>query len=77
MVRVWIALFIHALEQKHPEQIKKLKVVQILGPFTNSPIVVRSDIPEKQFRLLQEAFITMHQDPYGKAILEKTILKSF
>ena len=64
-------------EQKHPEQIQKLKVVQILGPFTNSPIVVRSDIPEKQFHALQEAFVHMHLDPYGKAILDKLSLSRF
>lgn len=63
--------------QKHPEQIQKLKVVQILGPFTNSPIVVRSNIPEKYFHALQEAFITMHHDPYGKTILEKLSLSRF
>lgn len=64
-------------EQKHPEQIEKLKIVQILGPYTNSPIVVRSTISEKHFKALQKSFITMHLDPYGKAILEKLSLNRF
>ncbi len=64
-------------EQKHPERIKELKIAQILGPFTNSPIVVRSNLPEKQFRSLQDSFIKMHLDPYGKTILEKLSLNRF
>ena len=64
-------------EQKHPERIKELKIAQILGPYTNSPIVVRSSLPEKQFRALQGSFVKMHLDPYGKTILEKLSLNRF
>lgn len=64
-------------EQKYPKAITKLKIAQILGPFTNSPIVVRSNLPSKQFRVLQEAFVKMHLDPYGKSILEKLSLSRF
>lgn len=64
-------------EQKHPREIEKLKIAQILGPFTNSPIVVRSAMSEKNFRALQEAFIKMHLDSYGKTILEKLSLNRF
>lgn len=62
---------------KYPEPIKKLKIVQILGPYTNSPIVVRSSLPERQFKALQEAFVKMHLDTYGKSILEKLSLDRF
>lgn len=64
-------------EQKHPEQIAQIKVVQVLGPYTNSPIVVRNGLPEKHFRLLQKSFSTMHLDPYGKSILDKLSLDRF
>ena len=63
--------------QKHPEKIGQLKVVQILGPYTNSPIVARSALPKKKFEALQNAFITMHQDVYGQSILEKLSLDRF
>ncbi|AHJ14370.1 phosphate/phosphite/phosphonate ABC transporter substrate-binding protein [Sulfurospirillum multivorans] len=63
--------------QKHPDQIGQLKVVQILGPYTNSPIVTRSSLPQKKFEELQNAFITMHQDAYGQSILEKLSLDRF
>lgn len=63
--------------QKHPEQIDQLKVIQVLGPYTNSPIVTRSSLPKKQFEMLQKAFVTMHLDSYGKSILEKLSLDRF
>ena len=63
--------------QKHPEQIEQLKIIQILGPYTNSPIVARSSLPQKQFDMLQHAFATMHLDSYGKSILEKLSLDRF
>ena len=64
-------------KEKHPQEIEKLKIVHILGPFTNSPIVVRSSIPDKLFIALQKSFVNMHIDPYGKTILEKLSLNRF
>lgn len=64
-------------EQKHPLEIEKLKIIQILGPFTNSPIVVRTKLPDKHFKALQKSFTTMHLDSYGKEILEKLSLSRF
>ena len=63
--------------QKHPDKIEQLKIVQVLGPYTNSPIVVRSALPQKKFLALQNAFTTMHQDAYGQSILEKLSLDRF
>lgn len=63
--------------QKHPEQIAQIKIVQILGPYTNSPIVVRSGLSQKKFLSLQKSFSTMHLDPYGKSILDKLSLDRF
>lgn len=63
--------------EKYPIDIKKIKVIQKLGPFINSPIVVRSGIPQKQFSALQHSFSIMHLDPYGKTILKKLSLDRF
>jgi len=63
--------------EKYKDAIKKVKIIQILGPFTNSPIVVRSNLPQKQFNALQKSFSTMHLDSYGKTILEKLSLDRF
>ena len=63
--------------QKHPEQIVQVKIIQVLGPYTNSPIVARSGLSQKQFLALQKSFSTMHLDPYGKSILDKLSLDRF
>ena len=63
--------------QKYPELIKDIKVIQKLGPFTNSPIVVRSSLESKKFEALQKAFLKMHEDTYGKSILQKLSLDRF
>ncbi len=62
---------------KHPEKSDQLKILQVLGPYTNSPIVARSALPKKKFEVLQQAFVTMHKDPYGQKILEKLSLDRF
>ena len=63
--------------EKYPDKIDSIKVIQILGPFTNSPIVVRSSLPKHTFEALQKSFLYMHKDPYGKSILEKLSLDRF
>lgn len=63
--------------EKYPEKIEELKVVQVLGPFANSPIVVRASLSQKIFKALQESFLNMHKDPYGKSILNKLALDRF
>lgn len=63
--------------QKYPTSIEHLKVIQILGPFTNSPIVARYNLPQKQFRALQDSFSAMHLDSYGQSILSKLSLDRF
>jgi phosphonate transport system substrate-binding protein len=63
--------------EKYPDKIQNIKIIQILGPFTNSPIVTRSSLPDKDFNALQKAFLNMHKDPYGKSILEKLSLDRF
>lgn len=63
--------------EKYPHRMKDLKIVEILGPFTNSPIVVRSNLSEKTFQELQKAFATMHLDTYGKTILDTLALNRF
>lgn len=63
--------------EKYPQKIETVKVIQKLGPFTNSPIVVRSSLSPYKFQILQDAFLKMHQDPYGKSILDKLSLDRF
>ncbi len=55
--------------KKHPKDIKNLKIIQKLGPFTISPIVARSNLNKKEFEKLQNLFLNMHKTKIGKEIL--------
>ena len=63
--------------KKHPNDIKKLKVVEKLGPFTISPIVARSNLNKKEFNKLQELFLNMHKTKIGKKILNHLNIDRF
>jgi len=63
--------------QKYPTQIKRLKIVEKLGPYTISPIVVRQNLDEKTFNLLQNIFINMDKTPTGKEILKHLNIDRF
>lgn len=64
-------------KQKYPERIKKLKIIQTLGPYTNSPIVARINMDDEVFNTLQKLFTQMHLNPYGKSILDGLSLDRF
>ena len=63
--------------QKYPTQIKRLKIVEKLGPYTISPIVVRQNLDEKTFNMLQNIFINMDKTPTGKEILKHLNIDRF
>ncbi len=63
--------------KKHPDDIKKLRVVEKLGPFTISPIVARSNLNEKEFAKLQRLFLNMHKTKIGKKILNHLNIDKF
>jgi phosphonate transport system substrate-binding protein len=67
----------HTFMRKYPEAKEKLKVIQILGPFANSPIAVRQGMSEEMFQMLQKAFVNMHLADEGKEILKKLSLDRF
>jgi phosphonate transport system substrate-binding protein len=63
--------------KKHPLDIKNIKIVQKLGPFTISPIVARSNLNKKEFKKLQELFLNMHKTKIGKEILQHLNIDRF
>jgi len=63
--------------KKHPREIKKLKVIERLGPYTISPIVVRENLDDKSFRFLQKLFIGMDKTKIGKEILSHLNIDRF
>jgi len=67
----------HTFMEKYPEAKGKLKVIQILGPFANSPIAVRQGLSEAVFQELQKTLSTMHMSQQGREILAKMGLDRF
>ena len=63
--------------KKHPQAIKKLKIIQKLGPFTISPIVARSNLSQSEFLKLQNLFLNMHNTKIGKEILKHLNIDRF
>lgn len=63
--------------KKHPQAIKKLKIIQKLGPFTISPIVARSNLSKSEFLKLQNLFSNMHNTKIGKEILKHLNIDRF
>ncbi len=63
--------------KKHPNEIKNLRIVQALGPFTISPIVIRTNINDKEFKELQKLFLNMNKTEIGKKILKHLNIQRF
>lgn len=67
----------NAFLRKYPDTKNKIKTIQVLGPFFNSPIAVREGLDSAVFKVLQKAFVDMHKNEEGQAILEKLSLDRF
>jgi len=63
--------------KKHPKNVKNLRIVQKLGPYTISPIVARSTLNKKEFQELQNLFLNMHHTKIGKEILNHLNIDRF
>ena len=71
------SLVLTQYEKKHPNALKKLRVVEKLGPFTISPIVARSNLSKKEFNKLQKLFLNMHKTKIGRKILDHLNIDKF
>jgi len=71
------SLVLEQYGKKHPQDIKNIKIIQKLGPFTISPIVARSNLSKKEFQELQGLFLNMHNTKIGKKILNHLHIDKF
>ena len=66
------------LEAKlRPDVASALRVVASIGPCPIPPVVVSSRVPEALRARLGEGFLTMHEDPEGRAILANGLVMRF
>lgn len=55
----------------------RLRVVESIGPGPIPPVVVARGLPEPQKTRLRDAFLAMHEDPDGRAVLAAGLLARF
>lgn len=60
-----------------PELIKRVKIIQTLGPFITQPIVLQNKMDKETKKALKEALLQMHHDPLGLSILERLGIDRF
>jgi len=66
------------LETKaRPELGRELRVVESIGPSPIPPVVVSTRLPLTLTERLREAFLGMHEDPEGRAILADGLMARF
>lgn len=61
----------------NPDIAKEIKIVQKMGPFPSTPLVVRRALSEDKKKALRLAVTTMHSDPMGKKILFRLGIERF
>jgi phosphonate transport system substrate-binding protein len=62
---------------RRPGLAQALRVVESIGPNPIPPVVVARGLSADSKRRLTEAFLTMHEDPEGRAILADGLLERF
>lgn len=60
-----------------PRFTSKTRVVERSEPFAIPPVVARPDLDAELFAAVREAFTTAHEDPEGKALLDKMRIERF
>jgi len=62
---------------RRPGLAPALRIVEAIGPNPIPPVVVARGLAEDSKRRLTEAFLTMHEDPEGRAILADGLVARF
>jgi phosphonate transport system substrate-binding protein len=65
------------MEKFQPERIKKLKIIEKSEPYGMPPIVVPAGVDADKKEKLRQFFLTMHEDPNAKRILDKLLIDRF
>lgn len=65
------------LEKNNPDFVKNTKVVEQYGPYGIPPIVVHPNLNPELKEKLRTIFLTMHEDPRGRALLNSIMIDKF
>jgi phosphonate transport system substrate-binding protein len=64
-------------QKNNPEFTQQTRILKILGPAGIPPIVISSKTPKPLRDKIRSILLEMNKDPFGKAILNKALLKAF
>jgi phosphonate transport system substrate-binding protein len=65
------------LLSQRPELAREIRVIETIGPSPIPPWVISKEVPEKRRRELGTLLLDMHQDAFGRTILERGGLRRF
>jgi phosphonate transport system substrate-binding protein len=65
------------MEKFQPERLKNIKIIEKSEPFGIPPIVVPMDLDPDKKKMLRKFFLSMHEDPKAKQILDKLLIDKF
>lgn len=58
-------------KDRHPEEARRLRILERSEPFPSPPIVVEDQLPRKDKDALRRAFLDLADTPEGRAVLQK------
>ena len=64
-------------QQADPVHTEQTRIIRKSEPFGSPPLVASAGIDEALKRRIQEAVVTMHEDPAGKRILDSLMIERF
>lgn len=62
---------------KGDESVKKVKIIDQLGPAGIPPVVYSSNLSKEKVQKIRDALLHMHEDPEGQSILKEAYVKKF
>jgi phosphonate transport system substrate-binding protein len=65
------------LLSQRPELVRQIRIIETIGPSPNPPWVISKEVPEKRRRELRTLLLDMHQDAFGRDILDRGWLRRF
>lgn len=71
------SLVFEYMKKINPDLISKVKIIQELGPYPTTPIVINNNIPERIKYKLRKALSEMMEDTEGKLILSRLGIDKF
>lgn len=71
------SLIFHYLEEHRPELTADLKIIKRSNGFGIPPVVVPGNLPMDKKEIFRKAFLSMHDDSTGQAVLRKINIQRF